>query len=234
MTRLLVSAASVDEALVAFECGADLIDLKDPAAGALGALSAPVLCDVARIVAGRRPVSATIGDLPMQPRVVAEAVRATAETGVDIVKIGFFGRSGHLACLDALAPLAAGGVRMVAVLFADDEPPLHLLGAFAGAGMQGVMLDTRRKDGRRLGDWLAQRELRQFARQAHEQRLLSGLAGALRIADLPGLAGTGANYLGMRGGLCEASSRRLGLVPALVREAVQVLRSCNNSGLKTI
>lgn len=231
MTQLLASVANVGEAHVVLESGADIIDLKNPAEGALGALPGAVLREVVRFVAGCRPVSATIGDLPMQPATVAAAVAETAASGVDIVKIGFFGQSGHQACLDAIAPLAADGVKMVAVLFADDQPPLHLLEALAAAGMHGVMLDTCRKDGKRLGDWMDAHELRIFTRRARALRLVSGLAGSLRHADLPALAGLGADYLGMRGGLCQAASRQHGLLPERVREAVQLLRSCNSSGM---
>ena len=38
MTRMLASVATLQEARLAAECGVDIIDLKNPAAGALGAL----------------------------------------------------------------------------------------------------------------------------------------------------------------------------------------------------
>ncbi|MGZ8249348.1 (5-formylfuran-3-yl)methyl phosphate synthase, partial [Methylomagnum sp.] len=47
MTGLLASVANLDEARLVAESGADIIDLKNPAAGALGALS---VGEVARIV----------------------------------------------------------------------------------------------------------------------------------------------------------------------------------------
>ena len=37
-TQLLISVTSIEEASFALENGADIIDLKDPSAGALGAL----------------------------------------------------------------------------------------------------------------------------------------------------------------------------------------------------
>lgn len=231
MTQLLVSAASIEEALITLECGADLIDLKNPAAGALGALPLSVLQEVVRLVARRRPLSATIGDLPMQPASVAEAAAKTAAVGVDMVKIGFFGQSGHLACLDALARLTAQGVKLVAVLFADTKPPLYLLEAFARAGIHGVMLDTCHKDGRCLKDYMSAQELREFVCQARAQHLVCGLAGSLRMADLPALAELEADYLGLRGGLCAASARHNALQPALVKRASCLLHKNNSLGL---
>ena len=61
-------------------------------------------------MAGRRPVSATVGDLPPERRaLLAAAARATAATGVDIVKLGFFPGGDHRALAGALAPVAADG-----------------------------------------------------------------------------------------------------------------------------
>ena len=66
--RLLVSVRSPDEALLAARHGADLIDLKEPGAGALGGLP---LATIRAIVAALRaegvalPTSATIGDVPL-------------------------------------------------------------------------------------------------------------------------------------------------------------------------
>ncbi len=60
--RLLVSVKNAEEAMAALAGGADLIDAKDPAAGALGAVSLDVLRDIHSTVAGLRPVSAALGD----------------------------------------------------------------------------------------------------------------------------------------------------------------------------
>ncbi|MGH8728453.1 MAG: (5-formylfuran-3-yl)methyl phosphate synthase, partial [Burkholderiales bacterium] len=90
MTKFLASVTSVEEARIAFECGADLIDCKDPSSGALGALRDETVAAIVKYVAGRRPVSATIGDLPMEPSLICAAVKAKVKTGVDYVKIGMF------------------------------------------------------------------------------------------------------------------------------------------------
>src|SRR6185295_1310002 len=94
VTMMLASVRSLDEALVALEGGADLIDLKEPSRGALGALDHAAVRICVRAIDGRRPVSATIGDLPsMDAAVMTAAVERMAATGVDFVKIGFFAHS---------------------------------------------------------------------------------------------------------------------------------------------
>ncbi len=105
MTRLLASVTDCTEAEAAIAGGADIIDLKDPSRGVLGALPLDAIRSIVQRVAGRRPVSATIGDLPSDPGLMTDAIRATAATGVDYVKVGFFTTVNLADCLRAIAPL---------------------------------------------------------------------------------------------------------------------------------
>ena len=123
MTALLASVLSAEEAELAVRGGADIVDLKDPGQGALGALPDAVIRQCLAQVAGRRPVSATLGDLPMTPGVVAGAAARTGALGVDFVKVGIFPGGDLTGCLDALAEQAVRGFRIVAVFFADLEYP---------------------------------------------------------------------------------------------------------------
>lgn len=227
MSRILASVADLEEALVAVECGVDIIDLKNPAAGALGALPVATIRTIVEQVARRKPVSATIGDLPMHPEQIVAAVNATAATGVDIVKIGFFGQEGHVACIEALKPIIARGVYLVAVLFADDTPDFGLIPRLAQAGFHGVMLDTAYKNGKRLCHHLDVTTLNVFVCNAQKAGLLTGLAGSLSLDDLSGLLPLGADYLGFRGALCGAANRTARLERARLEHLLNVLHSCN-------
>ncbi len=190
LTALLASVADVDEAALALAGGADILDLKDPSAGALGAWPLPALVEAVRRFGGQRLLSATIGDLPLDPPVVAARVRAVAGTGVDIVKIGIF--PGDLdGTLAALEPLARSGVRLVAVLLVDRDPPLRRIADFARAGFLGVMLDTADKRAGPLRAQLGEDVLAAFVDRAHAAGLLVGLAGSLAAADIPVLAPLG-------------------------------------------
>ncbi len=202
MTLMLASVATLEEAEQALRLGADLIDLKDPSRGALGAWPLGRVRDAVGRIGGRRPTSATIGDLPMRPSDVAEAAAAMAATGVDIVKIGFFGGGDPAGCIEALRPLAEGGVRLVAVMMADQDPCLSLVGTLAEAGFYGVMLDTADKRAGSLRAHQKETVLRGFVEQARAQGLLTGLAGSLAVADIAPLAALGPDYLGFRGALC--------------------------------
>jgi uncharacterized protein (UPF0264 family) len=220
MTGFLASVRSAEEAALALAGGADIIDAKEPQAGALGRVDAETLAAIIRMVAGRRPVSATIGDLDLRPESVAAAVEATAATGADIVKIGMF--PGALdETFAALRPIAGRGVRLVAVLFADRAPDLDgIVARCAAAGFYGVMLDTADKSGGALTAQLGLSALAGFVDLARSRRLVSGLAGSLRLADIAGLTPLGADYLGFRSALCAGG--RGGLVDPAALRAVRM------------
>jgi dihydroneopterin aldolase len=222
MTGLLASVRSAAEAALAIAGGADIIDAKEPAAGALGRVEGDVLRAILREVAGRRRVSATIGDLDLRPTAVAAAVEATAAGGADIVKIGVF--PGALeATWAALQPLARHGLRLVAVMFADRAPDLvELPKRCAEAGFFGIMLDTADKAAGPLAAHLDREALADFVAHARSLGLASGLAGSLRLTDIRSLAPLGADYLGFRSALTLAgrSSRIDAAALRAVREAL--------------
>jgi dihydroneopterin aldolase len=207
VTALLASVRSLDEALLALEGGADLIDLKEPSRGALGALDHAAVRVCVQVLRGRSPASATVGDLPdMDPAALFEAASRIAATGVDFVKIGFFRHPQAHACAHALAPLARQH-RLVAVLFAEDCLDEPLLDRLAANGFAGAMLDTARKTGRTLLDWKHPAELARFIGRARARGLLAGLAGSLGEKDVPALLALEPDYLGFRGALCGAGVR---------------------------
>lgn len=220
MTRMLASVRDAEEAEVALSGQADIIDLKDPSAGALGAVAPATIRAAVAFVAGRRPVSAVSGDLPMEPVPVRERVEEIAATGVDYVKVGFFPSADAAACAAALAPLAAR-VKLVAVLFADLEADFGLLPVLAGHGFHGVMVDTARKGGGRLLDHMGVPRIAAFVAEAKAHRLLVGLAGSLEAPDVPRLLPFAPDFLGFRGALC-ASPGRTGAIDA---DAVAQIRA---------
>lgn len=202
--RLLASVATLAEAELALAAGADLIDLKDPTAGALGSWPLAGLDAAVALVAGRRTVSATVGDLPPDATRLAVAARTTAATGVDIVKLGFFPGADHRILAQDLAPVARAGIRLVAVLMADRAPDLTLARSLAEAGFLGMMLDTADKASGGLLRHQAVHDLARFVADGQAHGLRVGLAGSLRLDDVAVLTPLGPDFLGFRGALCHA------------------------------
>jgi (5-formylfuran-3-yl)methyl phosphate synthase len=214
MTLLLASVRTPDEAERALAGGADIIDLKEPAQGALGRLPDDAIAAILGAVAGRRPTSATIGDMPLAPAPVLAAVRAMAANGVDIVKIGIFAGDAA-ATLAALGEAARDGVRLVGVLFADRAPDPSLLARCGDAGFHGAMLDTADKSAGALPRHLPPAVLARFIAEARRRGLLAGLAGSLTTEDVPRLLPLRPDYLGFRSALT-SGGRDAPLDPAAV------------------
>lgn len=206
MTLMLASVRDRREAEIALQAGADIIDLKDPARGALGAADIRDITDVVAFVAGKRLVSAACGEFSGDPAALRAKVEEIAATGVDFIKIGFLPSSPIAEGAEALADVA-GRKKLVAVLFADHRYEETVMTSFARAGFYGIMLDTDDKSKGRLLDYMPPDHIPDFVAEGHRHGLMVGLAGSLEAPDIPRLLPAGPDYLGFRGALCEGLSR---------------------------
>ena len=207
MTGMLASVNSLDEAQFILNTSVDIIDLKQPEQGALGALSIETINKIVQTINKKKPVSATVGDLPMQPEIVFNAVSAMATTGVDYIKIGFFPNGDWSGTLLKLTEITQKGYRLIAVIFADTQPDFSIIKSLKLAGFTGVMLDTLDKSKGSLSEIMALSDIKEFVNRANNAQLLSGLAGSLKKEDIPQLLELKADYLGFRGALCEKNNR---------------------------
>lgn len=199
----LASVTSHEEARMAASGGASIIDCKDPSKGALGALEVTEVASIVDAMAGRVPVSATIGDLPCDPAVMVNAAVQMAATGVDIVKAGFFDLTGARPAIAELGKADLGRAKLFAVLMADRELNFAILADLARAGFIGVMLDTADKSAGALPDILDVATLSAFLMEARAHGLSAGLAGALRLQHIAALVALSPDILGFRGALCD-------------------------------
>ncbi len=233
MTLFLVSVRDPAEAGIALAAGADIVDLKDPGQGALGALDPDAIAACVRSVARRAPVSATIGDRPPDDETVRAAVLNTAALGVDYVKLGLFPGGDAERGLKQLES-AALQVRLIVVLFADAMPPVDAVKLAAGIGAAGVMLDTLGKTASSLPDLMPCGALADLVATARARGLTVGFAGSLRTHQVPGLLALHPDLLGFRGALCRDGERlqpldplRLSSVRALIPETSGTARRLN-------
>jgi (5-formylfuran-3-yl)methyl phosphate synthase len=215
--RLLVSVTDADEARIAVEAGVDIVDVKNPAEGSLGAPRPGVIGRVREIVPPERPVSAAIGDLPGLPGTAALAALGAARSGAAYVKVGLWGTSGTdeaVAVLLAVREAVDRGAAVVAAAYADAErvsgrplPPGEVVEAACRAGVGGCLLDTAVKDGRGLFEWLTPEALGALVAEGHAAGLEMALAGALRAEDLSVVRSIGADIAGVRSAACRDGRR---------------------------
>jgi (5-formylfuran-3-yl)methyl phosphate synthase len=221
--RLLVSVADAHEARVAVEGGVDIVDVKNPAEGSLGAPGPGVIERVREVVPPERPVSAAIGDLPGLPGTAALAALGAARAGAAYVKVGLWGTpstDAAVAVLCAVREALDDRTAVIAAAYADAErlprgplPPGAVVAASRRAGVAGCLLDTALKDGRGLLDWLSPDALAALVAEGHAAGLEIALAGALHAGDLSVVRGTGADIAGVRSAACR-DGRRTGPLDA--------------------
>jgi FolB domain-containing protein len=216
MTLMLASVTNPAEAETVRGCDADIVDIKNPSDGALGALGSRILAEILRAVAGRRLVSAAAGASHASPGAAVEAATAVAGSGVDYVKIGLSTDATGAATVEALGALA-GRARLVGVLFADHAPSLDFVRLMARAGFAGAMLDTAAKGQGRLLDHMNVAALHDFVDRCRAENLLAGLAGSLEAPDIPRLLPLCPDALGFRGALCHGRVRTGEIDRAAVR-----------------
>jgi len=207
MTGMLASVCNIEEAKLVQESDVDIIDLKNPREGALGALELSVVKNIVELIDGVTPVSATIGDIPFQAEILEPVICNMMLTGVDIIKIGLFGKITGSSELAMINKLTRQGARIVLVIFAEEYDNQYNFQKFSESGLVGVMLDTMNKDNGSLREKMSDPALIEFVDSANSYGLLSGLAGSLTVKDIPSLLAMKPDYLGFRGGLCQQGRR---------------------------
>ncbi len=204
--KLLLSVVDAGEAREAAAAGAEIVDVKNPAEGSLGAPTPAVIAGVRAAVPAELPVSAAIGDMPNLPGTAALAALGAARSGATFVKVGLWGVSTEedaVVLLRAVREAVPDAV-VVAAAYADAARVAHaplgpeLLPRVAhAAGVAVCLVDTAVKDGRGLLEWLAPEALASLVAEAHDAGLEVALAGALRADDLPVVRETGADIAGV-------------------------------------
>ena len=216
MTQLLISVKDVAEANIAMENGADIIDLKDPDSGALGALPISAIEAIINFVAGRKQTSATIGDFPMHPELIKNGIVRLQKFPLNFIKIGFFEADDYQSCLNEVKKLVTMHLQsthqklpqFIAVLFAENNYPEDLLIRIKQAGFSGVMLDTLNKNGKTYLDHYSESELEILRHAALSNNLAFGMAGSLQFKHIDSSLKLKPEFLGFRGGVCEDNLRQ--------------------------
>lgn len=225
--RMLASVMDEREARLVAALGADIIDAKNPAAGALGALPPAAVAAIRACVPRHVPVSATIGDPSDDVEASADAVVRMAAAGADIVKVGLSNVAGAEPMLERLGSLALGEVRLVGVLLVDHGVDLDLVAVARAAGLAGMMLDTADKRRGALPDVVASDALARFISAVHAAGMFAGLAGSLRAEHVSSLLRLAPDVLGFRGGLCRQAERTDSIDAEAVRAVRRVIPVCD-------
>ena len=102
--KLLVSPINVEEAKAAVNGGADIIDVKNPKEGSLGANFPWMISSVKKAI-GDKTLSATIGDFNYKPGTASLAALGAAVSGAEYIKVGHFAIKGESQAIELLKVL---------------------------------------------------------------------------------------------------------------------------------
>jgi uncharacterized protein (UPF0264 family) len=230
--KLLISPINKEEAIIASRGGADIVDVKNPKEGSLGANFPWVIRDIKEAVHSRQPISATIGDFNYKPGTASLAAFGAAVAGADYIKVGLYDIQTEDQASDLLTKITQAvkdydSTKKVVASGYSDYKRINSISPFlippiaAKAGVDVVMVDTAIKDGKSTFEFMDEKELKKFTDLAHEYGLENAIAGSLKFEDIPVLERIGPDIIGVRGMVCggdRSTSIRQELVEKLVSE----------------
>ncbi|MCW4009645.1 MAG: hypothetical protein NWF05_03375 [Candidatus Bathyarchaeota archaeon] len=237
--KLLVSPLNEHEALEAVAGGADIIDVKNPKEGSLGANFPWVIKRIRQITPPNIEVSCTLGDLPNLPGSASIAAFGAASLGVNYVKASLFGLKNSQEAIFMMENVVRAvkecdpTIKVVAAGFADAQrvgsvDPFSVPEIASASGCSLAMLDTAVKDGKTLLDFLSPKQLKEFIVDTHSYGLEVALAGSLKAEQLPVLCALEPEIIGVRGAACVDGDRVEGhITKQRVHELVQILKNCS-------
>ncbi len=220
---LLISPINTEEALEAIKGGADIIDVKNPKEGSLGANFPWVIKNIRELTPKSMQVSATVGDIPFKPGTVSLAAAGAVVSGADYIKVGLYGTKNYREALEVMENVvrAVKDLNDQALVVASGYADAHRVGAVdpmeiprvaADSGADLAMVDTAVKDGKTLFDHMDKDTILKFTETIHDYGLRSALAGSVKEEQLPILYELGCDVVGIRGAACVGGDRNLGTI----------------------
>jgi uncharacterized protein (UPF0264 family) len=198
---------SVAEALAALAGGANIIDVKEPSNGPLGAPRVGLVGEIVEAIGGRAPITVAAGELIEGSERAIDLARVP---GVSMVKLGL-SRLGDAdrrrRLLGELCDQRPVGVGLTPCVYADaaeaqGPEPEELLDEAARLGFGWLLVDTWRKEGAGLFHSLDPRRVGALVERGRERGVAVALAGQLRGDTLVTAARLGAPLIGVRGAVC--------------------------------
>ncbi|HEX3600534.1 MAG TPA: (5-formylfuran-3-yl)methyl phosphate synthase [Lacipirellulaceae bacterium] len=234
---LLVSVRNAEEARAALAGGADVIDVKEPNNGALGAAPADVVSTIVRVVDGRAMVTAALGELLEHSHADHPNNGVPIPQGLSLFKLGLAGCANEIdwqTRWKTIISKFAGGSRStppqpVAVVYADwraarAPDPSNVLKAGVDVGCPALLVDTWDKSSGALFNHWQPKDLRRFIEEVRKHKLIVVLAGSLTGKNLQLAASLKPDFVAVRGAACDGGRRG-----AVTEERVQKLKATLNS-----
>lgn len=216
--KLLISPKNKKEAIETILGGADIIDVKNPSEGPLGANFPWIIKDIIEIVPKNIETSCTIGEMSNCPGSISLAARGAATIGVNYIKAGLAGLKKTEDAIDFMINIVRSikdynsKIKVVITGYADAEKigsinPLMIPKIAFKTKADVAMIDTAIKDGNSLFHYLSEKQLNNFVHESHKYKLITALAGSLKKEELSKIKTIGSDIIGIRGAACSFGDR---------------------------
>ena len=207
---------SATEALAALAGGADVIDVKEPHHGSLGAADDAIISAVVQAVAGRAPVSAAFGELiDLTISSNGDGTRALVK-GISLFKLGLarckalndWQTCWQHVLATMMSNSSKGNEQAVAVVYADWQAaqapsPHEILSAAIHRCCPALLIDTWDKSAGTLFDHWRPSELQRFIAEVRLHDICLVLAGSLTGQSVITAARLGPDLVAVRTAACE-------------------------------
>ena len=216
--KVLISPINKKEAIEAVKGGADIVDIKNPKEGSLGANFPWIIKDALNYVPNHIETSCTIGEMPMLPGSISLAARGAASIGVDYIKAGLSGINSFNGAIKIMKKIVRAvkdynsKIKVVIVGYADSKKidsidPILIPQITKKASADVSMIDTAIKNGQSTFNLIEINKIKKFIERAHKYELKIALAGSLKKIDFQKIKILGPDIIGIRGAACTNNDR---------------------------
>lgn len=229
--KVLMSLVSTQEAVIAWQCGADIIDIKTSNEGSLGTSFPWIIQEtIANIPDLNISFGTTLSKLSNDPGMAAFAALGAVHSGVKYVKVELYDFKSVLQSVEVMRAIVRtckeynSETTVIATSYADYQygnglSPEELIKVAVLSEADMVMLDTLAKD---LFDVLNTQQIKKFVRTAHEAGLKVALAGAVKVEHLEALASIEVDIVGVHSAVCDAHDHSLAINPEKIKRFIEI------------
>lgn len=218
-TGILVSVRDAMEAQIATRAGVDILDIKEPSHGSLGAADAQTINEILNVVPEETCISIALGELHEvldRPQRIETVVSTLSDSlPIAFVKIGLSKMADRSCWSEYWAEILRKlprSIETVGVIYADraaamSPPPTEIVQTAAALGCRAVLIDTYDKSSGNLLVHVSTRQLRQIQQLVYQHDMQIVLAGSINLDCLEKIGKLQPNFVGVRGAVCTDAVR---------------------------
>ncbi|MGI9518936.1 MAG: (5-formylfuran-3-yl)methyl phosphate synthase [Pirellulaceae bacterium] len=227
--KLLISVRNLREARLAVTCHVDVVDLKEPDNGSLGAVSGSVANEVATQLAHRCPLSLALGEIVDVADTPDDSWHLSGFTYAKIGLAGCAPISNWQETWQGWCESIRTTAGPVAVAYADFRDcaaphPQEVVSLALSSGAAAFLMDTYHKGSGNLLDFWNPEELQKLVAPLKDSGVPVALAGSLDLDAIRRLYTVAPDIVAVRGAACAGGNRVSRLSPRRIHQLQRVVQ----------